>query len=404
MKFSENLRALRKNKDIKQEALAQDMGVSRQTVSKWENGTAMPDLEKLARLAEYFGVSMDDLLGTQKQAGADITDNINDKYEKIYYAEMQSQNAALAKRWKISTIALACVLAAAIIIFALTANSLSNKINSLSAAVNNLQSVGYVVDNSENYESTLTDDFSYEILSTDAKKPYLATVKFVYSPSSYSKNLKVSYSLPQPDGSAKTVAAAEKDGKFTVEVEVDVTAGGQYILYTDDGETKSNADVTPDFAADFFTCDEIAADDMELKCSKNRFYFSSSFTPSVRVANDLKIKSAEVRLAFDGEEPFFSKSCDFEKYTEASNNFVRLALNDFQTDALDRNTLEQNVGQKLILSFVLTCDNGVKYAVDISYYLDNTAGTALSPCDDGEIFSEYIDFGGGKILKSAANE
>jgi transcriptional regulator with XRE-family HTH domain len=38
MNFSENLRRLRKAKDIKQEALAEAMNVSRQTVSKWENG------------------------------------------------------------------------------------------------------------------------------------------------------------------------------------------------------------------------------------------------------------------------------------------------------------------------------------------------------------------------------
>ena len=53
MNFSENLRRLRKAKDIKQEALAEAMNVSRQTVSKWENGTAMPDFKKLNALAEY---------------------------------------------------------------------------------------------------------------------------------------------------------------------------------------------------------------------------------------------------------------------------------------------------------------------------------------------------------------
>lgn len=46
MNFSENLRELRKAKDIKQEVLAENLNVSRQTVSKWENGTAMPDLKK----------------------------------------------------------------------------------------------------------------------------------------------------------------------------------------------------------------------------------------------------------------------------------------------------------------------------------------------------------------------
>ena len=41
------------------------MNVSRQTISKWENGTAMPDLKKLTDLASLFDVSMDELLGTK---------------------------------------------------------------------------------------------------------------------------------------------------------------------------------------------------------------------------------------------------------------------------------------------------------------------------------------------------
>ena len=65
MKFDENLRNLRKDKDFSQEYLAEKMNVSRQTISKWENGTAMPDLKKLTDLASLFDVSMDELLGTK---------------------------------------------------------------------------------------------------------------------------------------------------------------------------------------------------------------------------------------------------------------------------------------------------------------------------------------------------
>ena len=65
MKFSDNLRNLRKEKDYSQEFLAEVMNVSRQTVSKWENGSAMPDLKKLTELAEFFGTSMDGLLGIE---------------------------------------------------------------------------------------------------------------------------------------------------------------------------------------------------------------------------------------------------------------------------------------------------------------------------------------------------
>lgn len=64
MKFDENLRNLRKEKSFSQEYLAEIMNVSRQTISKWENGTAMPDLKRITELAKLFDISVDELLGT----------------------------------------------------------------------------------------------------------------------------------------------------------------------------------------------------------------------------------------------------------------------------------------------------------------------------------------------------
>ena len=87
MNFSENLRELRKAKDIKQEVLAENLNVSRQTVSKWENGTAMPDLKKLTALAEYFGVTMDELLGLTSPGseGENISDYAKEYIMSLYH-------------------------------------------------------------------------------------------------------------------------------------------------------------------------------------------------------------------------------------------------------------------------------------------------------------------------------
>lgn len=61
--FKDNLIALRKRSGVSQEELANVIGVSRQSISKYENGTAEPDLTHLAKLREYFHVSYDSLLG-----------------------------------------------------------------------------------------------------------------------------------------------------------------------------------------------------------------------------------------------------------------------------------------------------------------------------------------------------
>ncbi len=63
MTFGETIRTLRRRADYTQENLAELLGISPQAVSRWECGTAMPDLSLLPRLANLFGVSTDLLLG-----------------------------------------------------------------------------------------------------------------------------------------------------------------------------------------------------------------------------------------------------------------------------------------------------------------------------------------------------
>ncbi len=59
--FHDNLYALRKMRSLTQEDLAEQIGVTRQAVAKWESGETLPDLDKSMRLAEILGVSLDDL-------------------------------------------------------------------------------------------------------------------------------------------------------------------------------------------------------------------------------------------------------------------------------------------------------------------------------------------------------
>ncbi|MBD5138679.1 MAG: helix-turn-helix transcriptional regulator [Ruminococcus sp.] len=62
MSFAENLKILRKEKYLSQEQLAEIMDVSRQAVSKWEQGSGYPETEKLIELAKKLDVSLDVLL------------------------------------------------------------------------------------------------------------------------------------------------------------------------------------------------------------------------------------------------------------------------------------------------------------------------------------------------------
>ena len=67
MELSERILQSRKALGLSQEQLAEQVGVSRQSISKWETGQSMPELEKLAALSQVFGVSTDELLGNPSQ-------------------------------------------------------------------------------------------------------------------------------------------------------------------------------------------------------------------------------------------------------------------------------------------------------------------------------------------------
>lgn len=66
MKLSEKIYDCRKRSGKSQEALAEQLGVSRQAVSKWETGDAVPEVTKLKALADAFGVTVDWLLSEEE--------------------------------------------------------------------------------------------------------------------------------------------------------------------------------------------------------------------------------------------------------------------------------------------------------------------------------------------------
>lgn len=63
MKFNENLKFLRKKEGLTQEELAEKLNVSRQSVTKWKSGNAIPDIEKIKEIAYIFLISVDSLIG-----------------------------------------------------------------------------------------------------------------------------------------------------------------------------------------------------------------------------------------------------------------------------------------------------------------------------------------------------
>ncbi len=78
--FGKNLKKLRKEKELTQETLAEFLGVSFQTVSKWERGETYPDITMLPIISRFFGITIDDLLGTNKS----LDEQKINEYLKLY--------------------------------------------------------------------------------------------------------------------------------------------------------------------------------------------------------------------------------------------------------------------------------------------------------------------------------
>lgn len=70
--LGENIRRLRQERGLNQEELGRRVGASKQSVSNWENGNIAPSIDLLIRLADFFGVSTDYLLGRQNQRTLDV--------------------------------------------------------------------------------------------------------------------------------------------------------------------------------------------------------------------------------------------------------------------------------------------------------------------------------------------
>ena len=88
MEFGTKIKALRNKRGITQEALAKAMGVTPQTVSKWENDVTMPDVALLPELSVFFGITIDELFSLNAKKQMERIEN------RIYEAGLLSETEA----------------------------------------------------------------------------------------------------------------------------------------------------------------------------------------------------------------------------------------------------------------------------------------------------------------------
>lgn len=108
MEMGQKIKQLRYKAGMTQEQLAEQMGVSAQSVSKWETGASMPDISLLPILAETFGVSIDELFDLTREQKLNRIENRMEMEEEIssdifrdYEAFLQEQLASLKDKQRV---------------------------------------------------------------------------------------------------------------------------------------------------------------------------------------------------------------------------------------------------------------------------------------------------------------
>ncbi len=99
MTFGEKLSSLRKQAGMTQKHLAEQLGVSRQAIAKWEAGSGLPDIDNLAKIAALFHVSIDDMLDYQLE---NVTLSLNERTEAVTdkASFMHGYNEFILKRFE----------------------------------------------------------------------------------------------------------------------------------------------------------------------------------------------------------------------------------------------------------------------------------------------------------------
>ena len=145
MKFGDNLRQIRKNKKMSQEQLAEKVNVTRQSISKWENGESYPEMNNILELCKIFNCKLNDLVHTDMTDISSLDEEIimnvvkfNEKKQK----EVKTLSNVISLIGKIGSIVLKVVIPfiiLAMILVPYVVNNVEIKNNEISFKTDNIK-------------------------------------------------------------------------------------------------------------------------------------------------------------------------------------------------------------------------------------------------------------------------
>ena len=238
MTLGQRIAQKRKEQGLSQEALGDRLGVSRQSIYKWESDTALPEVEKLVTLSRLFGVSVGWLLGLEEpapeqaappQSDGELTDTQLKMVEEIVSRYLAAQPKPKAKKkwpWVLA------IFAAVIALFTLVNrldrideqyNRLQNTVGSISHSVNTqINGISGRVEEILKAQNDLTAEYGAELTATDFARNTLTFSAYAV-PKTYVEGMEAVFVADSGDGPAEFPAELLPGRKFSGEVTTEWT-------------------------------------------------------------------------------------------------------------------------------------------------------------------------------------
>lgn len=235
MTIGQRIAQKRKELGLSQEALGDQLGVSRQAIYKWEADAALPEIEKLVALSKLFAVPVGWLLGVEEDAAPEEPEakELNETQMKMVEEIVGRYLAAQpkpkkARRWP-RVLAAAAVLVAGIHLFN-RLDGLNNQYNYLQNSVSNISSsvnsqIGNIANRVEailKSQNDLTADYGTELLSAD---PAANTATFALRavPKTFVEGMDAVFLVDSGDGAQEVAAALSDGGVFSAQATTALT-------------------------------------------------------------------------------------------------------------------------------------------------------------------------------------
>jgi len=239
MTIGQRIAQKRKESGLSQEALGEELGVSRQSIYKWESDAAIPEIEKLIALSKRFGVTVGWLLGVEEppaegeQSGGELSEAQLKMVEEI----VGRYTAALPKPGPVWKKRLFCWGLAGCALLLLVLYRMSSRLNQLDSRYGSLQQQVYGLESSVEFsissmygkieeilksQNHLTADYGTELLS--ASLPGNTVTFSAYAvPKTYVKGMKAEFQAGSGAGKESVVPARAEGERFSAELTCTLT-------------------------------------------------------------------------------------------------------------------------------------------------------------------------------------